>query len=256
MFKCSDISLNDVCTYEVTSTSIASQGFRYLVAEALRNFANIVYTGTDWPYQDAKDLLFDNKITSNINAKRILKENFRTFTSDKVNYYYFVSINYLKYNKTEHEKCVEYRDVTLLKCFRKRYVEIRNNDNAIISRTKNKLIIGSPLMALDKLDFVAKKVETISISQRKFANACYKKECQDNGGLFDYPDKNVSEFFIEDVEAISDKCFDDNKVSKNCLSQLILKEFCQNMRKYWVILDKKGNTIFSIVDSSYYCSEG
>ena len=56
-----------------------------------------------------------------------------------------------------------------LKTFRKRCnraVEIRNNDNSIISRTKNKLIIGSPLMALDKLDFVAKKVETISISQR------------------------------------------------------------------------------------------
>ena len=62
-------------------------------------------------------------------------------------------------------------------------------------------------MALDKLDFVAKKVETISISQRKLANECYKKECEDNGGLLDLPEKDVSEMFSEDVEASSEKSF-------------------------------------------------
>ena len=136
MKKCSGISFNDVCIYDVTSASIASQGFRHLVTEALRNFANFVSTGTDWPYQDAKGVLFDNKITSNKKAKWILKETFRPFTNDKVNCYYFVSTNCLKYNKTDQDKCVECRNVTLLKTFRKRCnraVEIRNNDNAIIS---------------------------------------------------------------------------------------------------------------------------
>ena len=73
---------------------------------------------------------------------------------------------------------MEWRDVTLLITYRKRYnraIEIRNNDNAIFNWTKNKLRVGSPLMVLDKLDFVAKKVETISIPQRKLANECYKK---------------------------------------------------------------------------------
>ena len=129
---------------------------------------------------------------------------------------------------------MECHNVTLLKTFRKRcnrVVEIRNNDNSIISRTKNKLIIGSPLMALDKLDFVAKKVETISISQRKLASECYKKECDENGGMLVLPDKDVSEIFSEDVEALSDKYFDDKKVSKNDLSRLVFKECCMNMRK-------------------------
>ena len=52
MLKCSGISFNDVCIYDVTSASIASQGFRHLVTEALRSFAKVVSTGTDWPYQD------------------------------------------------------------------------------------------------------------------------------------------------------------------------------------------------------------
>ena len=136
MKKCSGIFFNDVCIYDVTSASIASQGFRHVVIEALINFANFVSTGTDWPYQDAKCVLFDNKITSNQNAKWLLKETFRPFTNDKVNCYYFVSTNCLKYNKTDQDKCVECRNVTLLKTFRKRCnraVEIRNNDNAIIS---------------------------------------------------------------------------------------------------------------------------
>ena len=69
MYKCSGISFNDVCIYDVTSASIASQGFRHLVTEALRNFANFVLTGTNCSYQDAEGVLFDDKITSNLNAK-------------------------------------------------------------------------------------------------------------------------------------------------------------------------------------------
>ena len=131
MFKCSGISLYDICTYDVTSTSIASQGFRHLVTEALRKFAKFVSTGIDWPYQDVKGVLFDHKIISNLNAKWILKENIRPFTNDKVNYYCFVSTNCLKYNKTDQDKCVECRNVTRFLNFLKfvyRAVEIRNND--------------------------------------------------------------------------------------------------------------------------------
>ena len=40
-FKSSGISLNDVCTSDVTSLSITSQRFRHLVTEALRNFAKL-----------------------------------------------------------------------------------------------------------------------------------------------------------------------------------------------------------------------
>ena len=57
MFKCSGISFNDVCIYDVTSASIASQGFRHLVTEALRNFTNFLSTSIYWPYQDAKGVL-------------------------------------------------------------------------------------------------------------------------------------------------------------------------------------------------------
>ena len=48
MLKFSGISFNDVCIYDVISASIASQEFRHLVTEALRNYANFVSTGTDW----------------------------------------------------------------------------------------------------------------------------------------------------------------------------------------------------------------
>ena len=43
-FKCGAISLNDVCTYDMTSISITSQGFRHLITEALRNFASFLST--------------------------------------------------------------------------------------------------------------------------------------------------------------------------------------------------------------------
>ena len=74
----------------------------------------------------------------------------------------------MKYNKTDQDKCVECRNVTLLKTFRNGCNiadDIRNNDTTIISRTKHKLIVGSPLMTLDKLDFVANKVENSYFSK-------------------------------------------------------------------------------------------
>ena len=84
-----------------------------------------------------------------------------------------------------------------------RAVEIRTNDNTVRGHIKNQLIVGSPLLAEDKLDFVAKKVETISISQRQLAKQFYKKECEDNGRLLVLPDKDISEIVIEDVDASS-----------------------------------------------------
>ena len=60
--KCSDISLNFLCTYDVTFASIASQWFKYFVTEALRNFENCVSSGKDWLYHDAKGVLYNNKI--------------------------------------------------------------------------------------------------------------------------------------------------------------------------------------------------
>ena len=44
-------------------------------------------------------------------------------------------------------------------------------------------------------------------------------------------DKNVSEMFNEDIEALSDKHFDNEKVSKKSLTRLIVQECCNNMRK-------------------------
>ena len=152
------------------------------------------------------------------------------------------------YVNSGQDRCLKCLDPETIKSLRRRCVravELRMNENAISGRIKNQLIVGSPLLAQDKLDFVAKKVETISISQKKFAKQCYKKECEDNGGLLDLPDKDVSEIFSEDVEASSEKYFDDKKVSKSDLARLIFKECCQNMRK--TLGDpskKKGYVIF------------
>ena len=63
------------------------------------------------------------------------------------------------------------------------------NDIAISGRIKNQLIVGSPPLAQDKLDFVAKKIETISIFQNKLAKQYYKNECDENGGLLVLPNK-------------------------------------------------------------------
>ena len=80
-----------------------------------------------------------------------------------------------------------------------------------------------------------------------------QKECENNGGLLDLPDKDVSELFSEDVEASSEKYFDDKKVSKSDLSRLIFKECCQNMRKTLGDQSKKRIALFSIVTSPCYC---
>ena len=63
------------------------------------------------------------------------------------------------------------------------------------------------------------------------AKQCYKNECDKNGGLLVLPDKDVFEIFNEDIEALSDKYFDDKKVSKNDLSRLIFQECFKNIRK-------------------------
>ena len=64
------------------------------------------------------------------------------------------------------------------------------------------MIVRSPLLAKDKLDFVAKKVETISISQRQLAKQFYKKECKENGGLLVLPDKDISKFLVEMLKVV------------------------------------------------------
>ena len=63
------------------------------------------------------------------------------------------------------------------------------------------------------------------------AKQCYKNKCDENGGLLVLPDKDLSEIFSEDIEALSNKHFDDKKVSKNDLSRLMFEECCMNMRK-------------------------
>ena len=75
------------------------------------------------------------------------------------------------------------------------------NDNVVSGRVKSQLIVGSPLFAQDKLDFVAKKVETISISQRKLAKEYLKKECDNNGGLL-LPDKDISDFLVKMLKQV------------------------------------------------------
>ena len=92
--------------------------------------------------------------------------------SDKINCYNFVSENCCIYINSGQDRCTKCVDSDLILNLRKRYiraVEIRTNENTVRGHVKNQLIVGSPLMVLDKLDFVAKKVETISISQRKLA---------------------------------------------------------------------------------------
>ena len=59
--------------------------------------------------------------------------------------------------------------------------------------------------------------------KKKLAKQCYKKKCDENDGLLVLPDKDLSEIFSEDIEALSNKHFDDKKVSKNDLSRLIFK---------------------------------
>jgi len=232
--KCIGINLFDVSKNDVSSVAVVKKGFRHLVTQAIRNFASHIAVSLDWTFGEAKGVLFDMKNTSSFKVKWLLKEFFRPFASDKIKCYNFVSENCCMYVNSGQDRCLKCLDPETIKSLRRRCVravELRMNENAISGRIKNQLIVGSPLLAQDKLDFVAKKVETISISQKKLAKQCYKKECEDNGGLLDLPDKDVSEIFSEDVEASSEKYFDDKKVSKSDLARLIFKECCQNMRK-------------------------
>ena len=57
----------------------------------------------------------------------------------------------------------------LILSLRKRYiraVDIRTNNNTVRGHIDNHLIVESPILAQDKLNFVANKVEIIFISQR------------------------------------------------------------------------------------------
>ena len=74
-------------------------------------------------------------------------------------------------------RCMNCLDSDLIKILRRRYVravEFRMNGNAISDRMKNQLIVGSPILAQYKLDFVAKKIETISISQSNWQDNIIK----------------------------------------------------------------------------------
>ena len=228
------INLFDVSKNEVSSVSIVKKGFRHLVTEAIQNFARYISTNLDWPFGEAKGVLFDMKNAASLKMKLLLKEFFRPFASDKINCYNFVSKNCCMYINSGQDRCMNCLDSDLIKSLRRRCVraiELRMNDNAISGCIKNQLIVGSLVLAQEKLDFVAKKIETISISQKKLTKQYYKNECNENGGLLVLPDKDVSESFSEDNEDLSDKCFDDKKVSENDLSRLISQECCKNMRK-------------------------
>ena len=61
--KCKGINLFDVSKNEVSSISVVKKGFRHLVTEALRHFASYISTSLDWPFGEAKGVLFDMKST-------------------------------------------------------------------------------------------------------------------------------------------------------------------------------------------------
>ena len=98
---------------------------------------------------------------------------FRPFASDKIKCYNFESTNFCIYINSDQDRCINCLDSDLISNLRKRcirVVEIRTNDNTVRSHIKNQWIVGSHLLVQDKVDFMAKKAETISISQRKLAN--------------------------------------------------------------------------------------
>ena len=90
------------------------------------------------------------------------------------------------YVNSGQDRCMKCLDSEIIKSLRRRCVravELRMNDNAISGRIKNQLIVGSPLLAQDKLDFVAKKIEsdfivisikevTELVSYRIYASPC------------------------------------------------------------------------------------
>ena len=105
--------------------------------------------------------------------KWLLKDFFRPVASDKIKCYNFESANYCIYLNSDQDRCMNCLDSALILSLRKRcirVVEIRTNDNTVRGHIKNQWIVGSHLLVQDKVDFMAKKAETISISQRKLAN--------------------------------------------------------------------------------------
>ena len=89
-----------------------------------------------------------------------IERDFRPFASDKINCYNFVSENCCTYVNSGQDRFLKCLDPETIKSLRRRCVravELRMNDNAISGRTKNQLIVGSPLLAQDKLEFVAKQ---------------------------------------------------------------------------------------------------
>ena len=102
--KCMGINLFDVSKNEVSSVSVVKKGFRHLVTEALRYFASYISTSIDWPFGEAKCVLFDMKNTSSLQMKWILNEFFRPFVSDKINCYNFVSENCCIYTNSGQDR--------------------------------------------------------------------------------------------------------------------------------------------------------
>ena len=86
-------------------------------------------------------------------------------------------------------------------------------------------------MALDKPDFVAKKVDHHFNFTKAIGKIVVQEKMRREWWLTCSSIQKKSKIFNEDVEASSEKYFDDKKVSKNGLSRLIIKECCQNMRK-------------------------
>ena len=71
------IHLYDVSKNEVTSVSVVEKGSRHLVTEAIRNYTHYISKSLDWPFGEAKGVLFDKKNITTLKIKWLLKECFR-----------------------------------------------------------------------------------------------------------------------------------------------------------------------------------
>ena len=87
------IHLYDVSKNEVTFVSVVEKGSRHLVTEAIRNYTHYISKSLDWPFGEAKGVLFDMNNTTPLKMKWLLKTFFRPSVSNKINRYNFVSIN-------------------------------------------------------------------------------------------------------------------------------------------------------------------
>ena len=100
-------------------------------------------------------------------------------------------------------------------------------------------------MALDKPDFVAKKVDHHFYFTKAIGKTVVQAKMRREWWLNCSSIQKKSKIFNEDVEASSEKYFDDKKVSKNDLSRLIIKECCQNRRKMLGDSSKKKELRYS-----------